>query len=179
MVVAGEVVVARPPSAPSTPSASADMHRRARGHWRRMRLLLHRRVRTGACTSPRPRSTRCSVALVRLAADCPPCPAGTFPAGAGTAATARRTTRRRTAVSVRLNAVIPSAHGRDPSPVSPFLDGGGPPPASFSIHQLDDEDVVDWPAFRDSPVWVPPIQGSHAAAGTLDVPPTSGAHNDA
>ncbi|KAK3282372.1 hypothetical protein CYMTET_9887 [Cymbomonas tetramitiformis] len=69
---------------------------------------------------------------------------------------------------------------RDPPPVSPFLDGGGPPPTSFSLHQLDDEDVVDWPAFRDLPVVrVPPIQGSHAAAGTLDVPPTSGAHNDA
>ncbi|KAK3288803.1 hypothetical protein CYMTET_3740 [Cymbomonas tetramitiformis] len=65
---------------------------RPHGHRRYLHLLVHRRVCTRASTISRPPSTRCSAAIVRMAAGCCTCPAGTFPAGAGAAAAARRGT---------------------------------------------------------------------------------------
>ncbi|KAK3287604.1 hypothetical protein CYMTET_4904 [Cymbomonas tetramitiformis] len=79
------------------------------------------------------------------------------------------------AMTVRLSTPVPTfAHGpmdpqsmaMDPGtystdtslPAEDCVGGGGVPPPISSLHICDlDDDDTDWPAFRESPVWTPPV----------------------
>jgi len=49
----------------------------------------------------------------------------------------------------------------DPTPPAPLSGGDNHPPASFSLRQLDEEE--DWPALRESPIWIPASPAVRAA----------------
>ncbi|KAK3235816.1 hypothetical protein CYMTET_54000 [Cymbomonas tetramitiformis] len=70
------------------------------------------------------------------------------------------------AMTVRFSAPTPALDGTDLPADDCSMDVGGggglQPVSALSIQELDDE--VDWPALRDSPVWIPSISANDLAS---------------